>query len=97
MSAAFFLLVVGTSYAEEGGSGHYLPGSLASFMDGVSPTEAFIARVNVLHYEGKTSLDRALPIAGETAINAEAKSTAVGLTLFWRPEWGGSVSAGATP
>lgn len=76
-------------HAEEGGSGHYLPGSIASFMDGVSPTEAFIARVNLLNYDGKVEVDRALPIAGLRAINAEAESTGIGLTLFWRPEWGG--------
>jgi hypothetical protein len=86
---AVVLLAAGSSgFAEEGGSGHYLPGSLASFMDGVSPSEAFIARVNVVHYEGKVTANRALPIAGLTAINAEAESTAVGLTIFWRPEWG---------
>lgn len=86
---AVVLLAAGRSgYAEEGGSGHYLPGSLASFMDGVSPSEAFIARVNVVHYEGEITANRALPIAGLTAINAAAESTAVGLTIFWRPEWG---------
>jgi hypothetical protein len=75
--------------AEEGGSGHYMPGSFASFMDGVSPTQTLIGRINVLHYTGETSANRAIPIAGLTAINAEAESTAVGLTVFWRPGWGG--------
>ena len=32
--------------AEEGGSGHYFPGSMASFMDGVAAQETFIARLN---------------------------------------------------
>jgi hypothetical protein len=32
--------------AEEGGSGHYLPGSMASFIDVVPPTETFLARLN---------------------------------------------------
>jgi hypothetical protein len=41
-----------------------------------------------VHYEGKVTANRALPIAGLTAINAEAESTAVGLSIFWRPEWG---------
>jgi hypothetical protein len=76
------------THAEEGGSGHYLPGSFASFMDGVSPTEALIARLNVLTYEGSFSNGQPLPIAGLTAVNVEADSTAVGLTIFWRPSWG---------
>lgn len=81
-------LVAFSASAEEGGSGHYVPGSFASFMDGVSPTETLIARINVLHYDGEVTASRALPIAGLSAINAEAKSTAVGFTVFWRPEWG---------
>jgi hypothetical protein len=86
---AVVLLCASTSgFAEEGGSGHYLPGSLASFMDGVSPAETFIARVNVLHYDGEVTANRAIHIAGQAAVNAKARSTAVGLTLFWRPAWG---------
>lgn len=81
-------LVAVSANAEEGGSGHYVPGSFASFMDGVSPTETLIARINMLHYDGEVTANRALPIAGLSAINADAKSTAVGLTVFWRPEWG---------
>jgi hypothetical protein len=77
------------AHAEEGGSGHYLPGSIASFMDGVSPTGTFIVRVNILNYDCDAALGRRLPIAGQTALNAEARSTGVGLTFFWRPEWGG--------
>jgi hypothetical protein len=85
--------------AEEGGSGHYLPGSMASFMDGVSPTETFLVRYNFLWYDGSVSASRALPIAGLSAIGADAKSTAHGLTFFWRPpielseRWSFGVSA----
>jgi hypothetical protein len=86
---AIFLLYLHQAHAEEGGSGHYLPGSIASFMDGVAPTETFIARVNIFNYQGDAGLGRRLPIAGQTALNAEARSTVVGLTFFWRPEWGG--------
>ena len=88
VAATLYVCTVVDVCAEEGGSGHYLPGSFASFMDGVAPTEAFIARVNVVHYDGDVSLGRRLPIAGLVAVNAEAESTAVGLTLFWRPQWG---------
>ena len=45
----FFLLLAllpGVAMAEEGGSGHYLPGSMASFIDGVPLKETFLMRAN---------------------------------------------------
>jgi hypothetical protein len=89
---ALLLLVAAlpqTGRAEEGGSGHYFPGTISSFMDGVSPTEVFILRLNALHYDGSFGADRAVPIAGLAALDADVKSSAVGLTFFWRPSWGG--------
>lgn len=74
--------------AEEGGSGHYQPGSMASFMDGVSPTEVFIARLNVVHYSGDVSRNAQLPVAGATTADLGADVAAFGLTLVWRPPWG---------
>ncbi|MFW9847112.1 MAG: transporter [Candidatus Thorarchaeota archaeon] len=46
-------LLNGIALAEEGGSGHYLPGSMASFVDGVPPEETFIVRFNLLNYQGE--------------------------------------------
>lgn len=71
--------------AEEGGTGHYTPGSMASFMDGVSPTETFLMRYNLVYYDGSVDAQRVLPIAGETTLGAEAKTWAQGITMFWRP------------
>ena len=71
--------------AEEGGSGHYFPGSIASFMDGVSPTPALITRINILNYRGSADKDVALPIGGVTALGANAQSWGYGFTFFWRP------------
>lgn len=39
------LVLSGSSFAEEGGSGHYMPGSMASFIDSVPPAPAFLARL----------------------------------------------------
>jgi len=50
--------------AEEGGSGHYLPGSISSVLDGVSPTELFVLRPNGVYYDG--SIGAAIPIADWT-------------------------------
>lgn len=69
--------------AEEGGTGHYLPGSIASFADGVPADTTFIARLNVIYYDG--SFGHSLPIAGTRAASVEAESFALGLTLVWRP------------
>ena len=79
----------GSATAEEGGSGHYLPGSMASFMDGVATDEAFLLRYNLIYYDGAADLGQLIPIAGLEALNAEATSWAQGVTAFWRPSWGG--------
>ncbi len=72
-------------HAEEGGSGHYLPGAMSSFVDGVPLKETFIARYNLVYYNGAVSLNQPLPIAGLETIGAEATSWAQGLSLLWRP------------
>ncbi|MCE9520331.1 MAG: transporter [Verrucomicrobia bacterium] len=69
--------------AEEGGSGHYIPGSMSSFIDSVPPSETFIARLNIATYDGSFSKD--LSIAGIRAGAVDANSFAAGLTLLWRP------------
>lgn len=70
--------------AEEGGSGHYMPGSMSSFVDGVPPSETFIVRLNVLEYNG--SYQQALPFAGVTAADIDVSSKALGLTMLYRPD-----------
>lgn len=88
---------VSPCFSEEGGTGHYLPGSMASFIDGVPSEETFITRVNVASYQG--SFEKTLPIAGIDAISADASVEAFGLTFCWRPpveihpEWSFAVSA----
>ncbi len=81
-------LSVVTSHAEEGGTGHYMPGSMSSFMDGVPPTETFIARYNFLSWNAEVSSNRVLPIAGLITGGADIDSVANGLTMLWRPSWG---------
>jgi hypothetical protein len=75
--------------AEEGGGGHYFPGTISSFMDGVAQSEVFIARLNGIYYDGSFSAAKGIPIAGRTALDVDVKSAAGGLTMFWRPSWGG--------
>lgn len=92
-------LLLSAAQAEEGGSGHYMPGSMASSIDGVPPTETVITRVNVLTYKGEFDKDVNVPIAGLTAAEVDIESQAIGLTVLWRPamelgdQWSYSMSA----
>jgi hypothetical protein len=93
---ALALLFAAAASAEEGGSGHYMPGSIASFMDGVAPVETFLIRYNLVYYDGSVSPRVRLPIAGEATLGANATLWGQGITLFWRPpvEIGGNWSYG---
>lgn len=73
--------------AEEGGSGHYMPGSMSSFIDGVPGDSTFILRLNYLHYDGSADVNRQIPISGMTTLGAEAVSDVYGLTALWAPGW----------
>jgi len=79
------LLLDAGLHAEEGGSGHYLPGAMASFVDAVPPAETVITRYNMVYYDGAIGADQPLPIAGVDTLGAEATSWAHGLTFLWRP------------
>ncbi len=75
--------------AEEGGSGHYLPGSMSSFIDGVPPKETFIARYNFVTWNAEAGASREIPIANLITAGADITSYANGLSLLWRPPFGG--------
>jgi hypothetical protein len=76
------------AHAEEGGSGHYLPGSIASSVDKGLPGPAFVVRLNLIAYSGDVDANVRVPIAGIVAGDVEVDSEAVGLTMAWRPQWG---------
>ncbi len=71
--------------AEEGGSGHYIPGSMASFIDGVPLKPAFVVRYETNYYTGSVGADVALPIGGKTALGVDASVWVNELTFSWRP------------
>ena len=60
--------LAGSAAAEEGGSGHYLPGSMSSFIDGIPLKEAFIVRANVVNYSGNINASKPIPIGGRTTL-----------------------------
>lgn len=77
----------GSVYAEEGGSGHYQPGSIASFIDAVPPEKTFLVRYNLVRYKGSVSPSVRLPIGGSSTTGASADIWAHGLTMLWAPGW----------
>ena len=78
-------LMPGLAAAEEGGSGHYLPGSIASFIDSVPPSETFIVRFNGINYTGSLGVTERLPFGGVAAGGPSASVWGAGLTFLWRP------------
>jgi hypothetical protein len=79
------LLLTGSSRAEEGGTGHYLPGSMSSFIDASPTAGALGLKLNAVYYNGSFGLEPT-PIAGVTAIDLKAESYALGLVGFWSPK-----------
>lgn len=69
--------------AEEGGSGHYMQGSISSFMDGAPKLGGVIVRLNYLNYQG--SLTAPLPFSDKPVLNVDAKSNVLALTVLWSP------------
>jgi hypothetical protein len=61
---ALTILVPLSAYTEEGGSGHYLPGGAASFVDAL-PGKTGLAIANYFtYYDASATLSRQLPIGG---------------------------------
>jgi hypothetical protein len=85
LAVAGSLAMGGSAKAEEGGSGHYLPGSIASFIDAVPGGETFIVRLNGLGYVGSAGVTQRLPFSGKAVVAPKAEIWGGGVTLLWRP------------
>ena len=69
--------------AEEGGTGHYAPGGLATLID-LPPTQpGWVVQPLFLHYEGEASRSGAFPIAGVVTAGLEAKSDVFALGALY--------------
>ena len=62
LALAGYSLLPAVSSAEEGGSGHYFPGSMSDFVDGIPLTETFVVRFNGIYYDGSAGVGREIPI-----------------------------------
>lgn len=73
--------------AEEGGSGHYLPGATASFIDALPGKNAF-AYVNAFtYYRGKAGGSRQLELGGQIVANIDATVYADTSILLYETPW----------
>ncbi len=87
--ATLLAVASATALAEEGGTGHYMPGSMASFIDSVPPAApAFLMRLNVINYDAKVDKNVQLPFAGMVLNGAEVEVEGYGLTMVWSPDVG---------
>jgi len=87
--------------AEEAGSGHYLPGATASFIDALPGKEAF-AYVNAFtYYNGTASGSRQIELGGQVVANIEGTVYADTSILLYQTPWklfgGGYAAAVAIP
>ncbi|HEX9045988.1 MAG TPA: transporter [Verrucomicrobiae bacterium] len=84
--------------AEEGGSGHYLPGATASFIDALPGKEAFACLDAFTYYNGSAGGSRQLPLGGMLAANIDATAYADTAILIYETPWklfGGQYAVGA--
>ncbi len=82
-SGLSLLILCTASNAEEGGSGHYAPGGVATMID-LAPTQpGWIVQPLYLHYEGNASASKTLPIAGVIAGELDATIDALTLGGFY--------------
>ena len=85
--------------AEEGGSGHYLPGAMASFIDALPGREAFAYVNAVTYYNGSASGSRRLNPGGQVVANINGTVYADSSTLLYQTSWkilGGQYAAAVT-
>lgn len=81
--SAVALTLASTARAEEGGAGHYAPGSFASFADVLPDTPSIAIFDYFTYYRGNAGAGRTFPIAGQVAFNVDATSYCDTLGAFW--------------
>src|SRR5512136_646639 len=78
------ILVPLSAHAEEGGSGHYMPGANASFIDTL-PGKPGLAVANFFnYYDGNGSASKQLPFGGLIARNLDATSYADTVVVLYQ-------------
>lgn len=98
LTAIFWLMLCSITNAEEGGSGHYVPGNMSTLID-LPPTKAgWVVEPLFLHYKGDVSDSITLPVAGEVTAGLDARIDSLvlgGLYTFEHPVLGAYFTVGA--
>ena len=76
-----------TGRAEEAGSGHYLPGATASFIDALPGREAFAVIYDSTYYNGSASGSHQLDLGGEAVANVHGTVYADTLIFLYETPW----------
>ncbi|WP_083651915.1 SphA family protein [Photobacterium proteolyticum] len=84
MFGGWSVVISSPVFAEEGGSGHYLPGYMASSIDLSLSNEAVLVRLIANSFEG-TSGNSKLPMAGQIVTEADIETDEVALDFRWSP------------
>ncbi len=83
LTGLLLLAIAIAARAEEGGVGHYAPGSFASFVD-VPPGDPSLGVFNYfVYYNGNANVSHPFPIGGQIALNVDATSYADSFGAFW--------------
>ena len=98
VALAFNLVFPLSAHATEGGTGHYMPGAIATLID-LAPTKpGWVFNPLYQHYEGNASVSRTIPVATVITSGLEAKSDAAllgGFYTFGQTVLGAHYSVGA--
>lgn len=84
-------------YAEESGTGHYMPGGNSSFIDALPGFPAIVPFGYYTFYQGDVSGTRQLPVAGLTTLGLHGTANALTVGAVWETPLtllGGNYAAG---
>lgn len=78
------ILISFSAHAEEGGSGHYMPGGAASFVDAIPGKEGPAIANYFTYYSGKTDRSKQLPYGGSASAGLDATAYVDTILAFYK-------------
>ena len=73
--------------AEDAGTGHYISGATASFIDALPDKPGFIVESLFMNYGGTYGLSQGLPYGENLALNVKANANAESLLMMYSPDF----------
>ncbi|AJR06402.1 hypothetical protein C9J03_17370 [Photobacterium gaetbulicola] len=71
--------------AEEGGSGHYLPGTLSSRINQIPPSKSLNVYMDLSGFDGSTQSELSVPLAGLAVNDLSITTQTYSMNLVWNP------------